>query len=63
MRIAVVSSDVIIIPTIPSQYDVAVLEKMINVIKTAKEVNQNLIAYIVINRSSPNPFLFKKIQS
>lgn len=63
MRIAVVLSDIVIIPTIPSQYDVSVLDKMVNVIKTAKEANPKLVAYIVINRSSPNPFLRKKIES
>ena len=63
MRIAIVLSDIVIIPTIPSQYDVSVLEKMINIVKTAKEANPKLKAYIVINRSNPNPFLKKKIDS
>lgn len=52
-----------IIPTIPSQFDVSVLDKMINVVKMAKEQNNKLIAYIVINRASPNPVLYKKIES
>ncbi|PSM51241.1 ParA-like protein [Campylobacter blaseri] len=63
MRIAIALSDMIIIPTIPSQFDVSVLDKMVNVIKMAKEQNEKLIAYIVINRASTNPFLYKKIES
>lgn len=63
MRIAIALSDIVIIPTIPSQFDVSVLDKMINVVKMAKEQNNKLIAYIVINRASPNPVLYKKIES
>ncbi|AIR80906.1 Plasmid partitioning protein ParA [Campylobacter fetus subsp. venerealis str. 84-112] len=32
-------------------------------IKMAKEQNEKLVAYIVINRASTNPFLYKKIES
>ncbi|CUU72899.1 plasmid partitioning protein [Campylobacter hyointestinalis subsp. hyointestinalis] len=63
MRIAIALSDMVIIPTIPSQFDVSVLDKMVNVIKMAKEQNEKLVAYIVINRASTNPFLYKKIES
>lgn len=63
MRIAIALSDIVIIPTIPSQFDVSVLDKMVNVIKMAKEQNEKLIAYIVINRASTNPFLYKKIEN
>ncbi|ALV24679.1 partitioning protein, ParA family [Campylobacter iguaniorum] len=63
MRIAIALSDIVIIPTIPSQFDVSVLDKMVNVIKMAKEQNTKLQAYIVINRASTNPFLAKKIES
>ncbi|MFW5605979.1 MAG: AAA family ATPase [Campylobacter hyointestinalis] len=63
MRIAIALSDMIIIPTIPSQFDVSVLDKMVNIIKMAKEQNEKLVAYIVINRASTNPFLYKKIES
>lgn len=61
MRIALALSDIVIIPTIPSQFDVSVLDKMIEIVKMAKETNPKLIAYIVINRASTNPFLQKKI--
>lgn len=63
MRIAIAFSDIVIIPTIPSQFDVSVLDKMVNVIKMAKEQNEKLITYIVINRASTNLFLVKKIES
>lgn len=63
MRIAIALSDIVIIPTIPSQFDVSVLDKMVNIIKMAKEQNTKLQAYIVINRASTNPFLVKKIDS
>ncbi|WP_103618817.1 ATP-binding cassette domain-containing protein, partial [Campylobacter concisus] len=49
MRIAIALSDIVIIPTIPSQFDVSVLDKMVNIIKMAKEQNTNLQTYIVIN--------------
>ena len=55
MRIAIALSDIVIIPTIPSQFDVSVLDKMVNIIKMAKEQNTKLQAYIVIKRASTNP--------
>ncbi|MCI6641491.1 MULTISPECIES: AAA family ATPase [Campylobacter] len=63
MRIAIALSNMVIVPTIPSQFDVSVLDKMVNIIKMAKEQNEKLVAYIVINRASTNPFLYKKIES
>ena len=36
---------------------------MVNIVKMAKEQNEKLQAYIVINRASTNPFLYKKIDS
>lgn len=63
MRVAIAYSDIVIIPTIPSQFDASVLDKMAEIIKMAKEVNADLKAFIVINRASPNPFLSKKIES
>ena len=62
-RIAIALSGIVIIPTIPSQFDVSVLDKMVNIIKMAKEQNTNLQTYIVINRASTNPFLAKKVES
>lgn len=63
MRIAIALSDIILIPTIPSQFDISVLDMMIERIKQAKELNPRLNAYIIINRASTNPFLAKKIDT
>lgn len=62
MRIAMSRSDIIIIPTIPSQYDVSVLDKMIEVFTLAKDTNADLQALILLNRLSPNPMLEREIQ-
>ncbi|WP_317363618.1 AAA family ATPase, partial [Campylobacter helveticus] len=61
MRIAMIKADYLIIPTIPSQLDVAVLEKMLEIFELAKESNTELKALIVLNKISPNPFLSKDI--
>lgn len=68
MRQALLISDLVIIPTIPSGYDQAVLNKMINLIKEVTIINENLKVLIVISKASPNPFLeknkrFKRISS
>lgn len=62
MRIALALSDIVIIPTTPSQFDVSVLDKMVDLVKIAKEQNENLKAFVVINRASTNPFLQSKIK-
>lgn len=61
MRIAMIKADYLLIPTIPSQLDVAVLEKMLEIFELAKESNTELKALIVLNKISPNPFLSKDI--
>ncbi|SQC36292.1 partitioning protein ParA [Helicobacter fennelliae] len=61
MRQALVIADIIIIPTIPSQYDVVALDKMITLYNEASAINPNSKALIIINKASPNPFLEKKI--
>lgn len=61
MRIALINSDIVVIPTTPSQFDLSVLDIMIDRVKMAKEINEKLQVIIVINRVNPNPFLIKKI--
>lgn len=61
MRQALAIGDIIIIPTIPSDLDIAVLNKMINLYNQAKAFNPNSKALIVVSKASPNPFLSKKI--
>lgn len=62
MRQALAIGDIIIIPTIPSDLDIAVLNKMINLYTQAKIFNPSSKALIVISKASPNPFLSKKIE-
>lgn len=64
MRQALAIADIIIIPSVPSQYDVAVLDKMISLydeIISGSLREEEPIALIVIDKASPNPFLEKKI--
>ncbi|EAI8568771.1 ParA family protein [Campylobacter sp. TTU-622] len=61
MRFALALSDIVIIPVIPSQYDVSVFDRVIEVVKMAKVKNPNLQVFILINLASTNPFLSKKI--
>lgn len=62
MRQALAISDLVIIPTLPSDLDIAVLNKMINLFNQAKDFNPNAKALITISKASPNPFLNKKIE-
>ena len=59
MRKAMLKSNLVIIPTIPSQYDVPVLENMLEIYDESRQVNEKLLAFVLVNRASPNPFLFK----
>lgn len=62
MRQALAVSDIVIIPTVPSDLDIAVLNKMINLFNQAKTFNPTSKALITISKASPNPFLSKKIE-
>ena len=61
MGIAMNKANLLIIPTIPSQYDVIVLERMLEVFNLAKENNPKLHCLILLNTISPNPFLQKEL--
>ena len=61
MRQAIAFSDIVIIPTIPSQYDASVLQRMIDVFIQAKNINPELRGLIVINKAPTNPFLMSRI--
>ncbi|QKU36227.1 AAA family ATPase [Campylobacter sp. RM16192] len=63
MRKAMLNSNIIIIPTLPSQYDVSVLDHMIDISNEVKTFNENLLILILVNRVSPNPFLIKELES
>lgn len=62
-RLAMLSSDVIVIPVVPSQFDVDVLEHMLNVFDEVKTLNSKLLGFILPNRISPNPFLSKDVEN
>lgn len=65
MRQALAIADIIIIPSVPSQYDVVVLDKMLSLydeIISGSLREEEPITLIVIDKASPNPFLKKKIQ-
>ena len=63
MRKAMLKSNLVIIPTIPSQYDVPVLESMLEIYDESRQVNEKLLAFVLVNRASPNPFLFKELDN
>lgn len=63
MRQALAICDIAIIPVMPSDLDIAVLNKMILVFNQAKLFNEKAKAMIVISKVSPNPFLAKKEQA
>lgn len=63
MRKAMLSSNVLIIPTIPSQYDVSVLDRMLDLSSEAKVLNEKLLTLILVNRVSPNPFLARELEN
>ena len=63
MRQALAVCDIAIIPVIPSDLDIAVLNKMILVFNQAKIYNPTAKALITISKASPNPFLAKKVDA
>lgn len=62
MRKAMLTSNVMIIPTVPSQYDVSVLDRMLDLSAQAKELNKELLTLVLVNRVSPNPFLATELK-
>lgn len=62
MREALSISDIVIIPTLPSDMDIAVLDKMIKLFTQYKMFKKDLKAFVVISKASPNPFLHEKIK-
>lgn len=60
-RQALILSQVVIIPCIASQFDIAVLEKMINILLEVKAtINPNLKVFFVLSRATTNLFLSQK---
>lgn len=63
MREALSASDILIIPTLPSDLDIAVLNKMIKLYTQYKKFKRDLKAFVVISKASPNPALQDKIKA
>ncbi|WP_180383364.1 ParA family protein, partial [Campylobacter vicugnae] len=61
MRKAILHSDVVIIPTTASSLDTKVINYMIEIIKGAKDFNENLLTYIVVNKATTNKFLSNEL--
>lgn len=61
-RLAISLSDILIIPTTPSDFDIAVLNKMIELFIQMKVFNSKLKAFIIISKASPNPSLKSKLK-
>lgn len=63
MRIAMNMADFVIIPTIPSQLDLDVFERMLQVCGIAQASNPKLKILVLCNRANPNPSLKKDIKN
>lgn len=63
MRIAMTMADFVIVPTIPSQVDLDVFERMLKVCGATQATNPKLKILILCNRVSPNPSLKKDIEN
>lgn len=61
-RKALLGSDIVIIPVVPSQLDIAVFESMIRRFEEAKDFNESLQAIVVVSKAAPNPFLDKEVK-
>ena len=53
-RSALLTADVLIIPTQPSQTDIEVLPFVLRLVNTAKQVNKNLKTFVVLNKAPTN---------
>lgn len=55
LRGSLLVCDKAIFPLRPSQFDLWTLSRLNLLVETAKEINENLKAYVVVNMASPNP--------
>ena len=55
LRGALLVANMAIFPLRPSQFDLWTLGRLNTLVDTAKEINEALKAYVVINQASPNP--------
>lgn len=52
MRLALIVADIVLIPLIPSQYDIMVLSKMNEIYEQARVFNEKSKAYIIVTKAS-----------
>lgn len=57
LRGALLVCDTAVFPLRPSQFDLWTLRRLSILVETAKEINEDLEAYIVVNSASPNPIV------
>lgn len=55
LRAAMTVADRLLIPIQASQFDTWTLESMAQLVQQAQAINERLVAYVCINRASPNP--------
>jgi len=55
LRGALLVANIAIFPLRPSQFDLWTLGRLNTLVDTAKDINEALKAYVVINQASPNP--------
>lgn len=57
MQQALFVSDIAIMPTLPSQFDIDALDKTLEIFEKTKEWNENLIGVVLASRASSNPMV------
>lgn len=55
LRTGLLAADICIVPCCPSQADLDTIDAVVNVIETAKEINENLRSYCILTKSPTNP--------
>jgi len=55
LRASLLAADVIVSPMRPSQFDIWTLDRMNKLVSDAKEVNEKMRAYIILNAAHTNP--------
>ncbi len=55
LRSSLLAADKLFIPMIPSQFDMWSLTRMDELVEQAKSFNEDLLAYVLINRGATNP--------
>jgi chromosome partitioning protein len=57
LRASLLAADVIVSPMRPSQFDIWTLDRMNKLVGDARQVNENLRAYVLLNAAHTNPLV------